>query len=452
MAAEMEPALSRSERRKARTTAAILDAAERHFLERGFPAAKVDEIAEEADVAVGSIYNHFASKEGLYGALLERALDLFESYMSAEPAEGAPALEQLLDVAGRVARFGRERPGHLRLLVLPQPPQPDPGLAEVVERLRRSMADHERRSAALIEAAARRGDARPLDSRRAAAFLWSAWTGTLTLGPQAARTAAGDDRELAAVLEAGLRIVMGGLASDAARAEQPAVRALLESAPAPPRGSLPPPQSLRRAPVLGSLRTELPELALWTTEVAARPGPSPAPVRRRLAHHSPSAKAAELGGARHESTPWAYRVLLRQLGIDPSEPRSPAELLALHPAEVDDLGSAGLPLDALVVAALETGVPLVAFDADRLSGSPALRRARAGEALGGDGPPLADGRVVIADEERALAELFGPTAGAVAVSKATERIALAAIQAKGVPDLSVEEALWTASEIMRESS
>src|SRR5919204_230369 len=95
---------SRSERRKARTEAAILDAAERHFLERGFQAAKVDEIAEEADVAVGSVYNHFASKEGLYRAALDRALDLFETYMEGEPERGTPALEQLLEVAGRVAR------------------------------------------------------------------------------------------------------------------------------------------------------------------------------------------------------------------------------------------------------------------------------------------------------------------------------------------------------------
>ena len=112
---------SRSERRKARTTSAILDAAERHFLERGFQAAKVDEIAEDADVAVGSVYNHFGSKEGLYRAALEWALDLFETYMDEEGEPEAPALEQLLDVAGRVARVGRERPGHLRMLVLPQP-------------------------------------------------------------------------------------------------------------------------------------------------------------------------------------------------------------------------------------------------------------------------------------------------------------------------------------------
>src|ERR671934_1521831 len=98
------PALSRFERRKARTTTAILDAAERHFLERGFQNAKVDEIAEEADVAVGSVYNHFASKEGLYRAALERALGLFESYMDEDEEADAPALEQLLEQAGRIAR------------------------------------------------------------------------------------------------------------------------------------------------------------------------------------------------------------------------------------------------------------------------------------------------------------------------------------------------------------
>jgi AcrR family transcriptional regulator/DNA/RNA-binding domain of Phe-tRNA-synthetase-like protein len=442
---------SRSERRKARTTAAILDAAERHFLERGFQAAKVDEIADEADVAVGSVYNHFANKEGLYAALLERALDLFDAYMEEEPEADGPALEQLLDTAGRVARFGRERPGHMRLLVLPQPRQPDPSLSEVMERLRRSMAHRERRTAALIEAAVRRGDARPLDSRRAAAFLWSAWMGALTLGHHAERAAPGDDRELRAVLEAGLRIVIGGVASDEARKEQPAVRALLESAPGPSSGSEPRPEALRRAPVLGALRTDLPELALWTVELAARPGPSPAPVRRRLETLGDRAAAAEAEGARRESTPWAYRVLLRQLGVDPAGAYGLTEQMALRPGDVGQLESSGLPLDALLVATIETGVPLVAMDAAGLEGELALRRARAGELLGADGAALPEGCVVIADERRPVAVLFGRTAGAVEVSGKSERLALAAIQAKGVPDLSVEEALWTAIEIMREA-
>src|SRR5207237_1140529 len=79
--AHAAPAVGRLERRKARTVAAILDAAERHFLERGYEATKVDEIAADADVAVGSLYNHFGSKDGLYAALLEHALETFEANM-----------------------------------------------------------------------------------------------------------------------------------------------------------------------------------------------------------------------------------------------------------------------------------------------------------------------------------------------------------------------------------
>jgi DNA/RNA-binding domain of Phe-tRNA-synthetase-like protein len=93
----------------------------------------------------------------------------------------------------------------------------------------------------------------------------------------------------------------------------------------------------------------------------------------------------------------------------------------------------------------------MAFDAARLNGDLALRQARAGERLG-DTEQLDEGRVVMADRERPVALLLGPSAPDAQVTEQTERIALAAIQAKGVPTLAVEEALWTAIEIMREGS
>jgi TetR/AcrR family transcriptional regulator len=119
MAATPKPASGgRLERRKARTESAILDAAERHFLERGYESAKVDDIAHDADVAVGSLYNHFGGKDALYRALVERALDLFEAYMDEDRDADLSALDQTLDIAGRLARFARERPGQMRLLCL----------------------------------------------------------------------------------------------------------------------------------------------------------------------------------------------------------------------------------------------------------------------------------------------------------------------------------------------
>jgi DNA/RNA-binding domain of Phe-tRNA-synthetase-like protein len=125
-----------------------------------------------------------------------------------------------------------------------------------------------------------------------------------------------------------------------------------------------------------------------------------------------------------------------------------AERLALRSSESEPPAAAGLPEDALGVAAIETGVPVLAFDAARLNGSLALRRARAGERLGEE--ELEEGRVVIADREHPVAALLGPRAPEAAVTGATERMVLAAIQAKGVATLAVEEALWTAIEIMRE--
>src|SRR5919204_2563692 len=109
---------SRRERRRSRAMSAVLEAAERHLLERGYEDAKVDTIAGDADVAVGSIYNYFGSKEGLYAALLERALERFELYMGEDRELELSALEQVLDTAGRLAPLRRRQP--------PPPPPPPP--------------------------------------------------------------------------------------------------------------------------------------------------------------------------------------------------------------------------------------------------------------------------------------------------------------------------------------
>jgi AcrR family transcriptional regulator len=56
---------SRLERRKAQTRQRIAAAAFRLFGERGFDGVTVAEIADEADVAVSTVFAHFPSKESL---------------------------------------------------------------------------------------------------------------------------------------------------------------------------------------------------------------------------------------------------------------------------------------------------------------------------------------------------------------------------------------------------
>lgn len=55
----------RRERKKAQTRQALGDAALRLFLERGYDAVGVREVAEAADVSVTTLFKHFPSKEAL---------------------------------------------------------------------------------------------------------------------------------------------------------------------------------------------------------------------------------------------------------------------------------------------------------------------------------------------------------------------------------------------------
>ncbi len=55
----------RRERKKAATRAAIADAALRLFLERGYDEVSVKDVADAADVAVTTLFQHFSGKEAL---------------------------------------------------------------------------------------------------------------------------------------------------------------------------------------------------------------------------------------------------------------------------------------------------------------------------------------------------------------------------------------------------
>jgi AcrR family transcriptional regulator len=66
--------LSRQEK-KAETRARLLEAAESVFARRGFHAASVEEVAEEAGFSTGAVYSNFGGKEDLFLALWDSALE-----------------------------------------------------------------------------------------------------------------------------------------------------------------------------------------------------------------------------------------------------------------------------------------------------------------------------------------------------------------------------------------
>jgi AcrR family transcriptional regulator len=95
----------------------LLEAAVRVFARRGFHAARVGDIAEEAGVAHGLLYHYFSSKEEVLETIFrETWADLLAAVRDVEES-GEPAQEQLRQVAAILLRSWRRDPDLVRVLV-----------------------------------------------------------------------------------------------------------------------------------------------------------------------------------------------------------------------------------------------------------------------------------------------------------------------------------------------
>ena len=109
------PGASRLDRRKARTRQALIDAAARLIAEGRGERASIAEITEEADIGFGSFYNHFDSKEQLFGTASGELLEQWGQVIDqacADISDPAEVFAVSLRISGRpgwthpdIARF-----------------------------------------------------------------------------------------------------------------------------------------------------------------------------------------------------------------------------------------------------------------------------------------------------------------------------------------------------------
>jgi DNA/RNA-binding domain of Phe-tRNA-synthetase-like protein len=198
------------------------------------------------------------------------------------------------------------------------------------------------------------------------------------------------------------------------------------------------------------VQEELPGLRLLSTEVqVARKGSlrgsSPADIEARLRELSSRFRGPAAVAVRREPVPSAYRIFFRHIGLDPEVVRTPIERALLERMLKGGFISGGLLEDVLLIALLDAAVPVWALDAEALEGPLGIRASGEGERLGrsADAPELPAGRLVIADASVPRAILFGALAADSAPHERTRRLALFSVQVAGVPELYVEEALWT---------
>ena len=184
------------------------------------------------------------------------------------------------------------------------------------------------------------------------------------------------------------------------------------------------------------------------------PGPpTPSALRERLALLADRFHGARALTLRREPVPHAYRVFFRHVGLDPDAQRTPVEAAALERLVRGGFASRGPLDDALLVAVVETGVPVWALDDARLDGPLGLRGARPEERLG-EGEYAADlvpGRILVADAGGPVAVLFGEIAASRRAARESARLRLFAVAVPGVPALHVEEALFGCVEALSDA-
>lgn len=196
------------------------------------------------------------------------------------------------------------------------------------------------------------------------------------------------------------------------------------------------------------LAAEFPGLALHWIAFDGRSGHAPAEVKQRLRETSNRVSGGRAIQMRQAAVPEAYRVFFRQVGINPDERRTPFEQIVLDRLKHGGFRSRSLLDDAITIATFETGVALTAFDADRITLPLGLRIAEPGELLGAAGRPLSSGQILVVDAQRPLQVLFADMDPDAGVTTETRRMAVAAVQVQDVPDIAVEEALWTVEEMV----
>jgi AcrR family transcriptional regulator len=115
---ENQPAtMTRGERRRELTRRRLLDAGKLLIAQRGVSGLRIQDITEHADVALGSFYNHFATKEDLVAQVVTQSLDeLATTTLDTVPDNADPA-EVVAVSCIRVIRLAYDEPDFARLVV-----------------------------------------------------------------------------------------------------------------------------------------------------------------------------------------------------------------------------------------------------------------------------------------------------------------------------------------------
>jgi len=211
----MNPGEPKFRRRKADRPGEIVAAALEVFAEKGFAAAKLDEIARRAGVSKGAVYLYFETKEDIFRAVVTQAISPnLETVKAMAAAHPGPLGDLLRGVAGHFARVIETTPlgGVLKMVVAEAGNFPEVARVwhdELVSQALGAMT-------LAIESAQARGEVKPGDARTyalqlvAPLVLMVLWRETFV--PVGARPF-----DIPAVLDQHIETLLAGMLTEEAR-------------------------------------------------------------------------------------------------------------------------------------------------------------------------------------------------------------------------------------------
>jgi AcrR family transcriptional regulator len=118
----------------------IVDAGLALLDERDFDKIQVKDVAEKANVALGTLYRYFSSKEHLFAEVLVRWAGTLRTHISRNPLRGTTDAQRLTQVINRSVRAFQRQPSLARLVATLETSS-DPYATEILDRLGRTTGD-----------------------------------------------------------------------------------------------------------------------------------------------------------------------------------------------------------------------------------------------------------------------------------------------------------------------
>ena len=197
------------------TRDAILTAALTLFLQRGFAATRVEDIAQIAGVGKGSVYLHFRNKEELFQAVIDEGIVASLEQAEAAATDFAGSATELLASMlhnNLVEFWGRPASGVYKLIIAESQhfPELSANYYRMVTQRARKLLE------SILQLGIDRGEYRAMDVVHTARFILGALDNELILAHSLAAHA-GDKLEAHRYIDALLQVVTTGVALPDAR-------------------------------------------------------------------------------------------------------------------------------------------------------------------------------------------------------------------------------------------